>query len=93
MKTKISTLVLLLLSATTFACDLCKKNQPKGFENITHGNGPQGNIDYIILSSAIIIVGYTFIMSIKYLVKPREKNQNHIKNLVLNEENLLANEK
>lgn len=89
MKTKISTLVLLFISTVTFACDLCKKNQPKGFEDITHGNGPQGNTDYIILYCAIVIVGYTLIMSIKYLIKPKEKDKNHIKYTVLNKENLL----
>jgi hypothetical protein len=88
MKNKSLTIPALFISAGTMACDLCKAKQPKGFENITHGEGPEGDLDYIIMFSAIVIVGYTLIMSIKYLVKPKEKNENHIKNLVLNEENL-----
>lgn len=88
MKHKIPTIIALLISATSMACDLCKTKQPKGFENITHGEGPEGNLDYIIMIIAVVIVGYTLIMSIKYLVKPNEKNVDHIKNLVLNEEKL-----
>jgi len=75
----------LLSSNLSVACDLCKKNQPKGFENITHGNGPSGSLDYFIIWSAIIIVGITLILSIKYLIKPQETNPEHIKNIVKNE--------
>ncbi|MCK0159094.1 hypothetical protein [Allomuricauda sp. F6463D] len=64
------------------ACDLCKKNQPKGFENITHGQGPTGNMDYIITWSAIILVIITLFFSIKFLVRPRENNPEHIKHIV-----------
>lgn len=77
--------IFLLSSNFGFACDLCKKNQPKGLENITHGNGPSGTIDYFIIWSAIIIVGITMFLSIKYLIKPKENNPGHIKNIVKNE--------
>lgn len=87
MKRKFITLIVLLLSIVSIACPLCKSNQPKGFENITHGQGPDGDFDYIIIYSAILIVGFTLIMSIKYLVKPKEKDKNHIKNIVLDEFN------
>lgn len=70
-------------SHASIACDLCKAKQPKGFENITHGEGPEGNIDYIIMYSAILIVGYTLFMSIKYLANPKEKMEGHIKNIVI----------
>ena len=75
------------MSNAGYACEVCKAKQPKGFENLTHGEGPQGNIDYLIMYSAILIVGYTLIMSVKYLINPKEKNQRHIKNIVLNESN------
>ena len=65
-----------------WACDLCKKNQPKGFENITHGQGPTGNMDYIITWSAILLVVVTLFFSIKFLVRPREHEPDHIKNIV-----------
>lgn len=67
------------------ACDVCKSNQPKVLENITHGPGPSGTIDYIIIWSAIVIVGFTLIFSLKYLIKPQENNPDHIKNIVKNE--------
>ena len=75
------------MSNISAACEVCKAKQPKGFENLTHGEGPQGNLDYFIMYSAIIIVGYTLIMSVKYLVKPKESNRSHIKNLILNDSN------
>jgi hypothetical protein len=76
------TLFISLTGYASSACDLCKAKQPKGFENITHGEGPEGNIDYIIMYGAILIVGYTLFMSIKYLVHPKEKMDSHIKNIV-----------
>ncbi len=85
MKSKCITLIALLVSTITLACPVCDAEQPKGLENITHGEGPEGNIDYIIMYSAIIIVGYTLIMSLKYLIKPKEEESSHIKNLVINE--------
>lgn len=69
----------------TFACDVCKENQPKGLENITHGAGPSGNLDLIIIWSAVVIVGFTLFFSLKYLIKPKETNPDHIKNIVRNE--------
>lgn len=88
MKNKLFTIVLVFISTVSLACPLCESKQPKGFENITHGQGPEGNLDYIIMLIAIVIVGFTLIMSIKYLIKPKENNADHIKNLVLNDENI-----
>ena len=87
MKNRVLIIFALLMSNAGYACEVCKAKQPKGFENLTHGEGPQGNIDYFIMYSAILIVGYTLIMSVKYLINPKEKNQRHIKNIVLNESN------
>lgn len=67
------------------ACDVCQQNQPKGLENITHGAGPSGDLDYYIIWGGIIIVAFTLIYSIKYLVSPKENNPDHIKNIVRNE--------
>lgn len=79
----------LFINAIATACDLCKAKQPKGFENITHGEGPEGNFDYVIMLVALLIVGFTLIMSIKYLIRPNEDNKRHIKHFVLNNENTL----
>ena len=77
---------MLVAHQITFACELCKKNQPKGLENITHGTGPTGTLDYIITWTAVVIVSVTLFYSIKYLVKPKENNPDHIKNSILNDE-------
>lgn len=67
------------------ACDVCKENQPKGFETITHGAGPSGDLDYFIIWGAVIIVGFTLFYSLKYLIRPKEDNPDHIKNIVRNQ--------
>lgn len=85
MKNKLLVWIAIITSNVALACELCKTKQPKGFENLTHGEGPEGNIDYIIMYSALIIVGYTLIMSVKYLINPREKKYNHIKNQVIDQ--------
>lgn len=77
---------MLVAHQITFACEVCKNNQPKGLENITHGTGPTGTLDYIITWTAVIIVSVTLFYSIKYLVKPKENNPDHIKNSILNDE-------
>jgi hypothetical protein len=73
----------------SLACDLCKENQPKPLQNITHGLGPQSDMDYVIIFVGIIIVALTLFFSLKFLLKPGEKNPNHIKNIVVNEGDLV----
>lgn len=79
------TLILTLAANVAWACEVCQKNQPKGLENITHGPGPAGDFDYVISIIAVIIVAFTLFYSIKYLVKPKEDNPDHVKNIVLNQ--------
>lgn len=67
------------------ACEVCKKNQPAILKNVTHGAGPSGTIDYIIIWGSAIIVGITLFLSLKYLIKPKENKPGHIKNIVINE--------
>ena len=91
MKKKGIFLIMLLACAfPSFACEVCQVNQPKLLKNITHGTGPQGNTDMIIIWSAAVIVTVTLFFSIKYLVNPKENNAGHIKNSVINH---LENEK
>jgi len=77
------TISLFLLANASFACEVCKSNQPKVLENITHGEGPQGNMDYLITWSATVLVLFTLVFSIKYLLNPKEDKPGHIKNIVL----------
>ncbi|MBO0929370.1 hypothetical protein [Fibrella aquatilis] len=71
MKTRFLTLLFCLLSLWSFACPLCRKRQPKGFANITHGTGPEGLFDYVVFYSSIGVVVLTFGLLIYYSVKPR----------------------
>jgi len=68
-----------------WACEVCKSKQPKGLADITHGSGPGGNLDYIIVWGAAIIVTITLGMSLKFLIKPQENQPDHIKNSILDQ--------
>lgn len=77
-------LLLLAFSAgKVFACEVCKKNQPEGLQDISHGTGAQADLDYVIIWSAVIIVGITLFLSLKFLIRPNESRKEHIKNIVV----------
>ncbi len=71
------------MGQSAFACEVCKNNQPGMLKNISHGTGPGGILDYLIIWSAVFFVSVTLFLSIKYLVKPHETSSNHIKNIVV----------
>jgi hypothetical protein len=70
--------------SSALACPVCKKNQPKLLQGITHGAGPDSNWDYLIVLLMIAVVVGTFILSARHLLKPGETNANHIKHSILN---------
>jgi hypothetical protein len=78
-------LTLIVYAPPVLACTVCGQNQPKALKNITHGVGPQGNLDYIIIIGGIIIVSFTLFYSLKFLIRPGEKHAGHIKNIVVDE--------
>ena len=67
-----------------FACDACKLQQPAVTREFTHGVGPRGDYDWIIVAVIAVITVLTFVYSLKFLVYPGEKSQDHIKNSILN---------
>lgn len=67
-----------------FACEACKLQQPEITRDFTHGVGPRGQFDWIIVAVIAVIAVYTLIFSVKYLVKPGEKEADHIKNSIFN---------
>lgn len=75
---------LLIVQIASIACPVCEKQQPKLLKGISHGAGPQGNFDYVIVWATVLIVLVTLFYTIKWLVKPGESNYNHIKRTVLN---------
>ncbi|WPP51956.1 hypothetical protein [Catalinimonas niigatensis] len=78
-------LILALPTQMILACEVCKQNQPKPLQNITHGAGPQSDWDFAIIIVGIVIVSFTLFYSLKFLIKPGEKHPGHIKNIVVDE--------
>jgi hypothetical protein len=84
MKIKSLLILLTVLSVQIVtACPVCEKQQPKITQGLTHGAGPQSNWDWVIIAIITVITLLTFIYSLKYLIKPGEKNANHIKQSIL----------
>lgn len=78
-------LLLICFLQSSYACEVCEKQQPKILRGITHGGGPQGNFDYIAIWIMIVITLGTLYYSIKWLIKPGEKGSSHIKRTILND--------
>lgn len=81
-KNLISVLVI-FIAQIAIACPVCEKQQPKITQGLTHGAGPQSNWDWVIIAITSLITVLTLIYSIKYLIKPGEKNNDHIKQSIL----------
>ena len=73
-----------MLSIATYACPMCEKQQPKILRGIAHGAGPESNLDYVIVWTMVAIVLVTLFFSLKFIIKPKEKEENHIKRTVIN---------
>ncbi len=86
MKKVTSFLLIIFISLATYACPACEKQQPKLLRGITHGAGPDSNWDYLIIGSISLVVIFTLFFSIKWLIRPGEKNDNHIKYFILNQQ-------
>lgn len=86
MRKIIATLLLLLNSIWVFACPVCERNQPKILRGITHGAGPESQWDYVIVWSVVAIVLVTLFFSLKWIFRPGETSNNHIKRFILNNE-------
>ena len=84
MKKSIISVLLTLFSVVIYACPVCEKQQPKILRGIAHGAGPDSNIDYAIVFVMSIIVLITLFYYVKYIVKPKENEDNHIKRTIIN---------
>ena len=76
---KLILLLLLFLTAMSNACPVCERNQPKLLRGVVHGAGPESNWDYVSITITIIAALVTLFFTIKWLAKPGEKNEDHIK--------------
>ena len=84
MKKLLIFLPLLLIGVQAFACPACEKQQPKLLKGISHGTGPSGPMDMVIVWSMVALVLFTLIFSLKWIFKPGEKSATHIKRYILN---------
>lgn len=82
MKKFLFLLLLSLMFQLTFACDVCKKQQPKILESITHGAGPQSNWDYVVVWFVVLLIGICLFYTVKHIIRPGEKGADHIKNSI-----------
>ena len=80
-------LSLFLFANYLLACDACKLQQPEVTRSLTHGTGPESNWDWFIVGIVILITVVAFVFSVKYLIKPGEKDTSHIKYSVFSDEN------
>ena len=74
--------ILIFINFYAYSCPVCERSQPRILKGITHGSGPQSNWEYISVWGMIIITLVTLFYSIKWLIKPGENNNNHIKNSI-----------
>ncbi len=85
MRKRISgTLLLVMTSVMAIACPVCERNQPKVLRGVTHGAGPESQWDYVIVWTTVAIVLLTLFFSVKWLIRPGEKSEKHIKRMILN---------
>ncbi len=78
--------LMLITGLAARACPTCEIAQPKYLKGISHGGGPQGQWDLVIISVTAVIVVATLFFSIKFLVRQGEKSGTHIKHVILNRE-------
>ena len=78
------TIPLCFITALVAACPACEKQQPKITQGLTHGGGPGSNWDWVIIGIITLITVLTLVFSLKFLIKPGEKNTDHIKQSILN---------
>jgi len=69
-----------------WACEICEAQQPKILRGLTHGGGPQGSFDYIIVLATVAVVVVALVYAIKFIVHPGESEPSHIKRIVLQED-------
>ena len=75
--------LIIFIAQIAIACPVCEKQQPKITQGLTHGAGPQSDWDWVIIAIITLLPVLTLIYSIKYLLKPGEKNNDHIKQSIL----------
>lgn len=84
MKKILLIVIFILTRLIAGACPVCEARQPKVLRGITHGQGPENNLDYLIISGVGGIVVLALFFSVKWLIRPGEKSETHIKRTIIN---------
>lgn len=77
-------LLFLWAAIPAMGCPVCERNQPSALKGITHGAGPESRWDYLIVWITVAIVLLTLFFSVKWIIRPGEKSNAHIKRMILN---------
>lgn len=80
----LSLLIIGMTLVQVIGCPVCERNQPKVVRGLLHGGGPDSTLDYIIVGLITLISLVTLYLTIKWLIKPGEKEANHIKRFIIN---------
>ncbi|MEO5905737.1 MAG: hypothetical protein ABIQ11_03370 [Saprospiraceae bacterium] len=80
------TFILLSVAEFVSACPVCERNQPKLLKGVVHGSGPDSQWDYVIMWAVLTITIVSLYLSVKWVIRPGEKNADHIKYSILNQE-------
>ena len=75
---------MVIISFGAYACPMCDRQQPKILRGIVHGGVPDNSWDYLIVWTIVAITLITLFFAVKWIVKPGEKQTNHIKYSILN---------
>ncbi|MBO9565299.1 MAG: hypothetical protein J7621_21160 [Niastella sp.] len=84
MKKCIGLLLCSLYQVYVFACDACQKQQPAITRGVSHGGRPDSEWDYLIVGIVAVLVLLTLFFSIKWLIRPGERSEQHIKYVIIN---------
>jgi hypothetical protein len=88
MKKKLLGMALLLSTFyQAIGCPVCDRRQPKLLRGLIHGTGPNGFWDYVIVAVIAIVALLTLFYSVKRLLKPGEREQDHIKRTIFKLDN------
>ena len=86
MKKIIITVMGAATAQVSYACEVCARQQPKILRGITHGVGPEGMWDYVIVGTTAVVGVIALFYSMKWILRPGEQEPGHVKYSILNEE-------